>query len=960
MHFRSILDTAGFWGRRMRFRFKALGAVSVEGPRGAVPGGALQPRRVAVLSLLAGAPSGTRSRDEIVGRLWPDVDQTTARHRLSDAVYGLRRALGSEAIVSLGDEELRLDPAAVWTDVRAFGEAMERGDLEEAVELYGGAFLEGFHVSGAREFERWRDRTARRLASRYGDALESLATMARSEGRPEEAVRWWRARAAHDPHDSRAAHALMLALAATGNPAAALRHARRHERALREELDLDVPREIRELARKLRAGERPSGEALWGVARRSPVSGGDRAGSAERPAESGRGESAHDGGGGRHGGRVERRTDFAVSPPWSYAAATVVVLVLTGILLTLAGLSSREAAPPRIVLADVRVPDPGGHAADLAGAVTEALRFNVNRSPVARVADRALVREALVRMEHPDGAPLDERTAFELAVREGIPLVLAGEVTRAGTGYVISARLLSAPDGSSLASLGVTAEDEEHLIGALDTLGRRIRTQLGESARSVRESRALDRVTTSSLRALELYSAGMRAHFREGAQVRALSLFREAIHTDSQFAGAHLMLAVATFNGGGSPDDAIGALRRAYELRDRLPLPERHLTGLEYHFHVSHDYRKVIEAGQNYLAVEPSDYASLIMVGEAHGALGHHRRAETYNLRAIEAGPARAFVPYGNVAVHRMNRGDYAGARAILEKARALGVDHPWRVSLLADIAANEGDFREAEDLLRRERDNRPDGPFARAVAARKLAEYATVQGRVGEALDRYEEAMRAAAGAGAEGQYLVLALERASLHLILRRDTAAALAAVDAALERRPLHGLAPGDRPYVRLVDLLARAGDVDRASELLTELLEVRSPPTESSFPLARSFVALAEGRFGEGLKILGSVDFAGCSTCRFKLLGWAYDRAGMSDSALANYRRLVETPHVRKFSGPWSAAGVPVALERLGDLYAARGEREEARRYYGRFVELWESCDPELRPRVRRARERMAGL
>lgn len=946
----------------MRFRFRALGGVSLEGPLGAVAGGAIQPRRLAVISLLACARSGTCTRDEIVGRLWPDIDQTTARHRLSDAVYGLRRELGPEAIASLGDEELRLDPAVVWTDVRAFEAAVERGDLEEAVELYGGGFLEGFHVSGAPEFERWRDRTARRLASRYGEALESLATRAGSEARPEEVLRWWRKRAAHDPHDSRAAHALMLAYAASGNPAAAIRHARRHERLLREELDLDAPIEIRELAGRLRAGERPSGSALsrlnQGSAEPGSVGGGGRV--AGLPAESGQRESAPAGTAWGRAAPGERGTGFPVSRPWSYVAATVVGLALTGILLTLAGRPSSESAPYTIVLADVRAPEAGTVAADVAGAVTEALRFNVNRSPVARVADRARVHEAMVRMERPDDAPLDETTALELAVREGIPLVLVGEVTRAGNGYVLSARLLSASDGSALGSFGTMAEDETRVIAALDTLGRRLRTHLGESARSVRESPALDRVTTSSLQALELYSAGMRAHFREGAQARALSLFREAIRTDPEFAGAHLMLAVATFNAGGSPDEAVGALRRAYELRDRLPLPERHLTELEYHFHVSHDYRKVIEAGENYLAVEPDDYSSLIMVGEAHGALGHLRRAETYNLRAIEAGPARAFVPYGNVAVHRMNRGDFGSARAILEKARTRGVDHPWRVSLLADIAANEGDFREAEDLLRREREHHPDEPFARAAAARKLAEYATVQGRVGEALGRYEEAMRAASGAGAEGLYLALALQRASLHLILRRDTAAALAAVDAALEHQPLQGLSPGDRPYHLLVEIYARANRLDRASELLQEFREARPPRTESSYLLARSFVALAEGRFDEGLESLGSVDFAGCSTCRFELLSWAHDRAAMPDSALAYYRRLVETPHVRKFTGPWSAAGVPVALERLGDLYAARGQTDEARRYYGRFVELWGSCDPELRSRVRRARERMEGL
>ena len=52
-------------------------------------------------------------------------------------------------------QPLRLNPDRVWSDVREFETARQAGDLERAVELYGGPFLDGFFLTDAQEFERW-------------------------------------------------------------------------------------------------------------------------------------------------------------------------------------------------------------------------------------------------------------------------------------------------------------------------------------------------------------------------------------------------------------------------------------------------------------------------------------------------------------------------------------------------------------------------------------------------------------------------------------------------------------------------------------------------------------------------------------------------------------------------------------------------------------------------------------
>jgi hypothetical protein len=46
--------------------------------------------------------------------------------------------------------------------------------------------------------------------------------------------------------------------------------------------------------------------------------------------------------------------------------------------------------------------------------------------------------------------------------------------------------------------------------------------------------------------------------------------------------------------------------------------------------------------------------------------------------------------------------------------------------------------------------------------------------------------------------------------------------------------------------------------------------------------------------------------------------------------------------------------------LAKLAEARGERDEARRHYGTFIDSWRSADPELRAVVDDARARLARL
>jgi TolB-like protein/DNA-binding SARP family transcriptional activator/cytochrome c-type biogenesis protein CcmH/NrfG len=234
-------------------RLRTLGSPIVEESGGLSPGTAAGQRKaVALLVLLAAGNQRGVSRDRLLGFLWPEVAPKKAAHRLNQLLYALRRDLGSD-VLFLGSSDLRLNPEVMATDLADFATALRQGELEQAVALYGGPFLDGFYLDGAPDFERWTEDERMRLAKRYGNALETLASHGTERGDLAAAVEWRRKLAQVDPLDSRATLRLIEALYVAGDAAGALQAARAHQALLRKELDAPPDPDITSLAELIRS-----------------------------------------------------------------------------------------------------------------------------------------------------------------------------------------------------------------------------------------------------------------------------------------------------------------------------------------------------------------------------------------------------------------------------------------------------------------------------------------------------------------------------------------------------------------------------------------------------------------------------------------------------------------------------------------------------------------------------------
>lgn len=237
---------------RPGIRLLTLGPTEVRGGEGPIP---LPPKLLALFAYLAvGTPRGVVRRDELLALFWPHKDAAHGRNALNQAVYQLRKRLGTELPKSRGKEELVLD-GGVEADVERLEELLDADALGAALDLYRGRFLEGLYVRDAPGFERWVDGMRARIQRRLRRvALELSRKPGGVEGGPEAAVGLLRRTVEILPADEAVGRRLVQLLLRTDERTAALREYRRLSLRLRARLGVEPSDETRALIEGVEAG----------------------------------------------------------------------------------------------------------------------------------------------------------------------------------------------------------------------------------------------------------------------------------------------------------------------------------------------------------------------------------------------------------------------------------------------------------------------------------------------------------------------------------------------------------------------------------------------------------------------------------------------------------------------------------------------------------------------------------
>jgi DNA-binding SARP family transcriptional activator/Tfp pilus assembly protein PilF len=985
------------------YRLKTFGGVVIEGPDGPLTGAVSQRRRLAVLVLLAAGGNGI-SRDRLVSLLWPETGEERARHALAQLLYAVRRELGADALTGSATA-LRLDPDTVSSDVQDFHAALERGDDDRAAALYTGPFLDGFHLAGCAEFERWLDEQRARLSQLVRAALERLARHAEAAGDRAGAIRRWHGLVALDPYDPRATIALMNALAAAGDRPGAVRQAKVHEALVRDQLGVEPDPEVVELAATLallpraaasgssQPADSPSGlevaraaEEIRPDARPSgppAPSGGPTDAASEAP---GAGDlpAAMEPAAGVH---AEEAAAMRSAP---LAADAVAAAVASPGLRLEAGAPPRRRPPPQRRLAlvaslaaivvsvaaflSVRSGVIGGGPAseDPSAWVIVAATENGTDDPIFdRTVPYALaaglgqgggfyvvppdrIGEALARMRRAAAAaPLDESTAREVARREGVRFVIVPGVRTVDDGYELTARVIDAANGAVTAVATAHARDQLAVMDVLDRLSRKVRRALGESAlRVAMRSTPLPRVTTTSLPALEKFASGGRA-FAMGLWAEAETLWREAVALDSTFATAHSALGTAAYWANRATE---GEAHFARALAAAQDLPDRERTLLRAQVESWRGNREAsVHLVNAYLVEHPTDIEALRHVAYDYLRLERHAEAAAIYRRLLRLDSTSASLLI-NLATVEKGLGALDSALAHYRQAFRVAPQLETENSNLnheyGSTYVRLGMLDSARAVFAR---MLPGSRSVRARGLRSLAFLAMDRGRYGEAADMLQQAipLNQAERAGTSELRNRLLLATA---LGQTGATEAARAQLDAA------YAVATGfDADPILLYWLgkaLCRNGDATRAAALLAQLDANRHPanvPARAASAALQGEILAAQGDARAALPHLEQALREDSSKITLESLAHAVAAAGDHERAERLYEDLARDP----LFGHEGQEPYRMALFWHGIEADERGDVELAARALERFLSSWRDADASW-PALVEARDRIARL
>lgn len=650
-------------------RIRTFGGLSVTGPAAPPAGAANQRRPLALLALLAGAGEQGVARDRLHLLLWPESDTRRARNNLNQTLYALRRDLGADELV-LGTAALRLNPAVVSCDLWEFEAALDAGNGEEAVAVYGGPFLDGFALSESPEFERWAADERHRLGRRHWDALEVLARWAAEQGHHRLALERWRELAGLAPLSGRAAAGLVRALDDAGDRTGALEAARAHAERVRAELGTEPDPEVVELADRLRTGPRKSGAAS------APAI------SAASPAAPAR----------------------AAGPSRFRSVAIVAAVLAVAAALALgfrqrpgsAASSAGDAAAVAVLPFAVRG---GADAQYLGPAMAELLTAGLDGAGELRGIDPRAVAGWAGRRPSPVVEPSEGAVAAE---RFGAELYVLGEVVEAGGRVRARATLYrrdrpAAPEAQASAEAG--AGD---LFALVDRLVAGLVAGRGGPDRLTQVAAT----STGSLPALKAYLAGAAA-LEAGRYAEAVAGYARAVELDSTFALAHYRLAIAAELAGrdGLADAATSAARRhavRLSAHDRQLLEAHAAWRAGEHAAAERGYRAIVEE-------YPEDQEAWFQLGELlfhtgplHGRSAVESREAFEQVLALDPNDEEALVHLARVAFleGRMGEVDTLVRRvlALAPSAEVLEL-RAFRAFALSD---REGHKRATRELLRR------------------------------------------------------------------------------------------------------------------------------------------------------------------------------------------------------------------------------------------------------------------
>jgi eukaryotic-like serine/threonine-protein kinase len=559
---------------------------------------------------------------------------------------------------------------------------------------------------------------------------------------------------------------------------------------------------------------------------------------------------------------------------WIGIAALILVLIVAAILLP--KIISRGSSGPHhavtLLIADFKnaTADPV-----FDGTLEPAFSIAMEGASFITAYDRRDAKRVSAQIK-PDAKSLDDYLARLVAQREGVNVVIGGEIEKTDSGYKVSVQAVDALTSKTIANQSAIATDKNTVLSVIGKLASDIRKKLGDTAPDSTRLAAAETFTADSLESAHEYAVGQQAQW-DGKYDEAIKHYSRTIEIDQNLGRAYAGIAVM-YGNMGQRQQAEKYYQLAMAHIDRMSQREKYRTRAAYYLSVRHDGSKAAEELNELLQHYPDDTSGRANLALAYFYQGDLKKSVEEAQRALALNPS-SIQQRNNLALYAMYAGDFATAQ---REAQTVLEKNPSFLKAYVALALSKAAQGKIEDARATFQKLQQVNARGESFANIGLADLLLYESKTGEAIKTLEAGIAADLKNNNQSAAAIKMIAVAQAHL-MRGENAAALdnaeKAIAASKDQSVLYSAA--------VINL--RAGKEKHALEMAQDLEGRLDPEPQIYGKLIEAESHVIHGHPRDGVRIATEAQKISDTWLGRFVLGKAY-LATSADSATDAYNQF----------------------------------------------------------------------
>ena len=470
---------------------------------------------------------------------------------------------------------------------------------------------------------------------------------------------------------------------------------------------------------------------------------------------------------------------------------------------------------------------------------------------------------------------LDERAAQELAVKQGLGVVLSGSVERQGSRFGVSVKAIQAVTGNVIASARERASDKDRVLAVATNLAASVREALGDDTSEADRRFTMETLSATSLEVVRDYANAANAMSNSRSE-EAFGHFASAARKDPNFGLAYAGMAISS-NNLGRQQDAARYIKEAVSHLDGMTERERYRTrGLFYY--ITGDYEPCVKEFGDLIARYAADASARNNLALCLTHMRDMPKAVEEMRQVVKILPKRALYRE-NLAQYAAYNGDFQAAE---QEARAMDSQTEFGLLAIAFAQMGQGQVGQAQETFQTL--GKIDALGASYMAS-GLGDLALYEGRLADAARVFADGAAADLASKdpdrAANKFAALAYTQ-----LLRQQKTAAIAAADKALA----HSNAAKIRFLAARIFL--EAGSIEKARTLAASLAKELQAEPQAYAKILDGETALHNGDARQAIKSFSDANAVLDTWIGHFDLGRAYLAAGAFTQADSEFDRCLK--------------------------------------------------------------------